>query len=84
MLSVKGIYDGNVIVPLKKVDQKANSMVIITFLDEELPESKKELINNTKEKYVQLSKSFKFGESPDEEYAAELISVYNETFPRNS
>ena len=35
MLSVKGIYDGKIIRPLTEVDKKANTLVIITFLEDD-------------------------------------------------
>jgi len=82
MLSVKGIYDGKVIIPLTEVNKKANTPVIITFLEEESLINDLNLVKETKEKYSQLSKSFNFGDSPDEEYADEIMSIYNETFPR--
>jgi len=83
MLSIKGVYDGNVIIPLMKVNKKANTPVIITFLEEEFPSVEMELIKDTQEKYRRLSESFDFGESPDEEYSEELMSTYYETFSRN-
>ena len=35
MYAIKGIYDGTVIKPLQPVEAKSNTMVVITFLDEE-------------------------------------------------
>ena len=43
-----------------------------------------DLIKDAREKFCQLSKSFNFGDSPDEEYADELMSTYYETLPMNS
>jgi len=83
MLSIKGVYDGNIIVLLKEVDKKANTLVIITFLEEELPKDELHLIKDIRAKYHWLSKSFDLGESPDEEYSKELMSTYRETFPKN-
>lgn len=82
MLSVKGIYDGKIIIPLTEVNKKANTSVIITFLEEDSLKNELNLVKETREKYYQLSKSFNFGESPDEDYADELMSIYNETFPK--
>ena len=83
MPSVKGIFDGNVILPLTRINHKANTMVIITFLEEESNVDELNLIKDAQEKYRILSKEFDFGETPDEEYAKELMAVYNETFPKN-
>ena len=83
MLSVKGIYDGNIIIPLTKIDKKKNTIVIITFLEEESIPDEIDMIKDVREKYYRLSETFDFGETPDDEYAKELMSVYNETFPRN-
>lgn len=83
MLSVKGIFDGNVILPLTRVNQKANTLVIITFLEEESDVDELNFIKDAQEKYQILSKDFDFGETPDEDYAKELMAVYNETFPKN-
>lgn len=41
MISVKGIYDGKKIKPAEKIRAKKNSEVIITFLDDEAVEMKK-------------------------------------------
>jgi len=35
MLSIKGLYDGKLVIPLEKIHIKPNVNVIITFLDEE-------------------------------------------------
>jgi len=83
MLSVKGIYDGNIIIPLTNIEKKKNTIVIITFLEEESIPSEIDMIKDVREKYHRLSETFDFGETPDDEYAKELMSVYNETFPRN-
>ena len=82
MLSVKGIYDGKIIRPLTEVDKKANTLVIITFLEDDSHKNELDLIKDAREKFYQLSKSFNFGDSPDEEYADELMSTYNETLPK--
>ena len=83
MLSIKGMYDGNVIVPLARVNKKANTLVIITFLEEDLPIDEINLIKDVEEKYQTLSKSYNFGATPDDDYAKELMAIYHETFPKN-
>jgi hypothetical protein len=83
MLSIKGMYDGNVIVPLSRVNKKANTLVIITFLEEDLPIDEINLIKDVEEKYQALSKSFDFGATPDDDYVQELMAIYHETFPKN-
>jgi len=83
MLSIKGVYNGDVILPLTTIDKKANTVVIITFLEEEFHSDEMQLVRDTQEKYFHLSKTFDFGESPDEEYAKELMSAYHETIPQN-
>lgn len=82
MLSIKGMYNGNVIVPLTRVNKKANTPVIITFLEEDLPTDEINLIKDIEEKYQMLAKSYHFGATPDADYAQELMDIYNETFPK--
>jgi len=52
MLSVRGIYDGESILPIEKIDFKSKKNVIITFLDDAL---------NLKNEDIQMSvsKSYK-------------------------
>jgi len=57
--------------------------VIITFLEEDLPTDEINLIKDVEEKYQTLSKSYNFGATPDDDYARELMAIYQETFPKN-
>jgi hypothetical protein len=82
MLSIKGMYDGNVIVPLTRINKRANTLVIITFFEEDLPTDESNVIKDVEEKYQTLSKSYNFGATPDDDYARELMEVYQETFPK--
>lgn len=76
MLSIKGIYDGNVVVPsLTRIDKKANTIVIITFLEEDLPRVEINLIKEVEEKYRTLSKSYDFGETLDDDYGEDLLAI---------
>ena len=42
MKSIKGIYDGKKIEPLEPIDAPSNVEVIITFLEEPLPDAERE------------------------------------------
>lgn len=72
MLTVKGVYTGKFVRPLAKVNKKANTPVIITFLDEDVNTQ----LAASRAKYQQLAKHFDFGETPGESYAEEMMAEY--------
>ncbi len=78
MLSVKGVYNGKVVKPLAQVVRKPNTLVIITFLEEENASDYEAVKSN----YQARAKNFDFGETPDRIYAREVLPEYYSTFSR--
>ena len=76
MLTVKGVYTGRFVRPLAKVNKKANTPVIITFLDEDVNTR----LAAARAKYQQLAKHVDFGETPGESYADEMMPEYFSSF----
>ncbi|NUO81520.1 hypothetical protein HUU05_15700 [candidate division KSB1 bacterium] len=78
MLSVKGVYNGKVVKPLARVLRKPNTLVIITFLEEETASD----YEAVKSSYRARAKNFDFGETPGKAYAREILPEYFSTFSR--
>lgn len=78
MLSVKGVYNGKVVKPLAEVERRANTLVIITFLEEESATE----VEVAKRRYQVKAKDFDFGKKPGKNYSREILSEYFSTFPR--
>lgn len=74
MLSVPGTYTGKIVKPLARIKKKANTPVIITFLDHE--EEVLAQFATARSKYQKLAESFDFGETPGEDYAQEVMPEY--------
>lgn len=62
MQSIHGVFDGNLIKPLERISAKANSKVIITFIEEEQSESAS---SKTKD-FLRLFGSWEDSRSSDE------------------
>lgn len=78
MLSVKGVYNGKVVKPLAEVVRKANTLVIITFLDDEGSTE----FEAVRSRYQTKAENFDFGKTPGKNYAREILPEYFSTFPR--
>ncbi len=78
MLSVKGVYNGKVVRPLAEVPRKANTLVIITFLEDEGATE----FEAVKSRYQDKAKDFDFGKTPGKNYAREVMPEYFSTFSR--
>lgn len=78
MLSVKGVYNGKVVRPLAEVGRKANTLVIITFLEDEGVTD----FQTVKSRYQAKAKNFDFGKTPGKNYAREMMPEYFSTFSR--
>lgn len=69
MLAVRGIYDGNSIIPLEKIESKTKSKVIITFLDE-INDNEMDEIRNM----ASSTESFDFWNEPGENLYQEYLN----------
>jgi hypothetical protein len=75
-----GTYTGKIVKPLAKIKQKPNTPVIITFLDHD--EDGMAQFAAARGKYRDLAKHFDFGETPDEDYAKEMMAEYFSSLPK--
>jgi hypothetical protein len=66
MVAVRGIFNGRNIQLLEKVEIKANTMVVVTFLEEENPEAElREMVSNPN--------GFQFWEDPAEDVYQDYV-----------
>ncbi len=69
MLAIKGIYDGNSIIPLDRIEFKTKKKVIITFLDETIDNELEEIRNSTSS-----NQSFDFWKDENEDLYQEYLN----------